>query len=122
MKTRIVNKNALRMEGTDFIDHGREDLFPIVVGKIGLTDISNIAVTSGSALLMVDIYLFYKDFGHESKSIPRLNNINDDNVRKCHPSGTKVLARKTQTYRRHCSKFFKRLYYNYIQRGGNNNR
>lgn len=57
MKTRIVSKNALRMEGTDFVDHGMSDYEPIIIGKIGLVDITN-PVTSGSALLMFDVYLF----------------------------------------------------------------
>ncbi len=65
MKTRIVNKNALRIEGTDFIDHGLTDYTPIIIGKIGLTDINN-PLTSGSALLMLGVYLFYKDFENAS--------------------------------------------------------
>jgi hypothetical protein len=61
MKARIVNKNALRMEGTDFVDHGINDYEPIIVGKIGLTDVSN-PIASGSAFLMLEVYLFYKEF------------------------------------------------------------
>lgn len=65
MKTRIVNKNALRMEGTDCVDVGFDDYAPIVVGKIGITDVSQ-PITSGSAFFMVDVYLFYKDFENAS--------------------------------------------------------
>lgn len=61
MKARIINKNALRMEGTDFIDHGMIDHEPICVGQIGLTDVSN-PIASGSVFLMLEVYLFYKDF------------------------------------------------------------
>ena len=66
MKARIVSKNALRMEGTDLVDVGFDDYAPIVVGKIGLTDSSTTILTSGSAFLMVDVYLFYKDFENAS--------------------------------------------------------
>ncbi len=65
MKTRIVNKNALRVEGLDFNDQGVNDYTPIVIGKIGLTDINN-PLTSGSALFLLDVTLFYKDFNHAS--------------------------------------------------------
>jgi hypothetical protein len=65
MKTRIVNKNALRLEGTDFIYGVEDPTPPLVVGKIGITDVSN-PITSRSALLMVDIILFYKDFENAS--------------------------------------------------------
>ena len=66
MKARIVSKNALRMEGTDLVDVGFDDYAPIVVGKIGLTDSSTTILTSWSAFLMVDVYLFYKDFENAS--------------------------------------------------------
>ncbi len=65
MKARIVNKNALRIEGTDLVDHGMDDYTPIIVGKIGLTDLNN-PITSGSPLFMVEVFLFYKDFEHAS--------------------------------------------------------
>lgn len=62
MKTRIVTKNALRIEGLDLME-GVNDRKPIIIGKIGLTDVNN-PITSGSAFLMLEVYLFYKDFNH----------------------------------------------------------
>jgi hypothetical protein len=64
MKTRIVNKNALKTEGLD-LREGINDYKPIIIGKIGLTDTNN-PITSGSAFLMIDVYLFYKDFKNAS--------------------------------------------------------
>lgn len=62
MKARIVNKNALRLVGTDFADYGMVDYAPILVGKINLKDVNTISViTSGSTSLMFDVYLFSMD-------------------------------------------------------------
>jgi hypothetical protein len=61
MKTRIVNKNALREEGDD---HAWTDDHPIVIGKIGTG--AYFPITSGSAFITLEVYLFYKDFKNAS--------------------------------------------------------
>jgi hypothetical protein len=63
MKARIVSKNAIRSEGDDH--YRTEDNYPIIIGKMGLTDINN-PITSGAALLMLEVYLFHKDFKYEN--------------------------------------------------------
>ncbi len=63
MKARIVNKNAIRSEGDD--RYRTDDVYPIVIGQIGLVDVNN-PITSGAAFLMLEIHLFYKDFKHAS--------------------------------------------------------
>ncbi len=65
MKARIVTKNALKVEGLDLNDQGIDDYTPIVIGRISLTDVNN-PLTSGSALFLLDVTLFYKDFKHAS--------------------------------------------------------
>jgi len=64
MKVHIVNKNALRMEGTSISDTDFADLDQIVIGKIGLGNSYN-PTMSGSAFLILDVYLYYKDFENE---------------------------------------------------------
>ena len=63
MKARIVNKNALRMEGTDFVEYGMSDFNPILVGNISFAD-KTYPLTSGSSSLFFEVYLFYMDLDH----------------------------------------------------------
>ncbi len=63
MKTRIVNKNAIRMEGEDY--YKTDDDHPIIIGQIGLTGIND-PIMSGSTFLMLEVCLFHKDFKHAS--------------------------------------------------------
>jgi hypothetical protein len=61
MKTRIVNKNAIREEGDG---HAWTDDNPIIIGQIGTG--AYFPITSGAAFLMLEVYLFYKDFENAS--------------------------------------------------------
>ncbi len=63
MKARIVNKNALGVEGGSQYRTDDDDYTPITVGQIGLVNVNN-PITSGSALFLLEVYLFYKDFKH----------------------------------------------------------
>jgi hypothetical protein len=63
MKTRIVNKNALREEG-DGQCRTDDDDYPIVIGQIGTG--AYFPITSGSVFIMLEVYLFYKDFENAS--------------------------------------------------------
>jgi hypothetical protein len=66
MKVRIVNKNALRMEITT--DQDMSDCEPICIGTIGkwCYKPDSIPTPFGFEFLMLEVYLFYKDFKNAS--------------------------------------------------------